>query len=230
MNIFFISYNENNCEENWIRLLEFHPDAKRIHGITGINNAHIACNDLSSTDYFWTVDGDNWITKSLFLNTQLSNDLYMFKSIDPIYETATLLGGVKLWRKNSIVNSSMNKGDFSLNATNNKIIVDETFSITRYNTSAYDAWKTSFRHCVKLNSQIFKSRPSAKNLDFYLEQWKNIKKFDNNNNNANWCYNGFCDALEYTQSTENFEDLNLINDYYWLQNYFKTKYESLKKN
>lgn len=230
MDIFFISYNESNCEENWLRLLSFHGDSKRIHGIQGIDKAHMACNDLSTTEYFWTVDGDNWLTKPLDFILDRSKDLYLFRSVDPIYETPTLLGGVKLWRKNSIINSSMNKGDFSLNATSNKTVIDEEFSITKYNTSPYDAWKTAFRHCVKLTSQILKSRPNAKNLNFYIDQWRKTEKFDNGENNALWCYRGFNDALEYTGTDKSFEELNLINSYQWLEHFYKSKYESSEKN
>jgi hypothetical protein len=230
MDIFFISYNESNCEENWLRLLSFHKHSKRVHGIKGIDNAHMACNNLTTTEYFWTVDGDNWLTKPLEYSIDGSNDLYMFKSVDPIHETSTLLGGVKLWRKNSIVNASMNKGDFSLNATKNKIIIEDPYSITRYNTSKYDAWKTAFRHCVKLTSEIFRSRPNAKNLDFYLQKWQETKELDNKNNNAIWCYYGYRDALEFTELHKSFIELNLINDYQWLETFFKNKYESFEKN
>jgi hypothetical protein len=230
MDIFFISYNESNCEENWLQLLSFHNNAKRIHGIKGIDRAHMVCNNLSTTEYFWTVDGDNWLTRSLEFSIDGACDLYMFKSTDPIHGGPTLLGGVKLWRKNSIVNDNMSKGDFSLNATTNKKIIESSYSITRYNSSKYDAWKTAFRHCVKLSSDIFRSRPNAKNLDFYLEQWSKTKDLDNNDNNAAWCYRGYCDALEFTTNHKSFEKLNLINDYQWLEQFFKYKYEPFEKN
>ena len=38
----FISFREPNCEENYENLLTQVPYAKRIHGVKGIHQAHIA--------------------------------------------------------------------------------------------------------------------------------------------------------------------------------------------
>lgn len=218
MDIFFISFKENNCEANWHRLLEFHPNAKRIHGVKGIDQVHLACDTLSTTNYFWTVDGDNWLTEFLQYDGDV-DDLVMFKAIDPLHDTPTLLGGVKIWRKGSIINPSMSKGDFSLNATAKKQIVDKCYSITAYNTSAYDTWKTSFRHCVKLMSMIFRDRPNARNINFYLDQWQACET--SNKPFAEWAYQGYLDAKDYANRHDgDIDQLNNINNYEWLQLFF----------
>lgn len=222
MDIFFISFKEINCESNWQRLKELHPTANRIHGVVGIDRVHLLCDELATTDYFWTVDGDNWITEPLVFN-EPEADLTMFKAVDPLHQTLTLLGGVKLWRKGSIVNRDMSKGDFSLNATKSKQVLDLALSITKYNDSEYDAWKTAFRHCVKLMSVIFQSRPNAKNLDTYISQWRATK--DVTEKNAEWAYKGYLDAVEYVDLHDpNLEELYKINNYVWLENYFKEKH------
>ena len=221
-NIFFISFREHNAEENWIRLLQLHPRAVRIHGIKGIDKIHLACNDLSTTEFFWTVDGDNWIIDPLIYETP-SSDLTMFRALDPLSFNTTLLGGVKLWRKDSIVNKDMSKGDFSLNATKTKITLDDYYTETRYNSSSFDAWKTAFRHCVKLMSVLFRSRPSAKNIDTYINQWKSTET--STGKNAKWAYKGYLDAKEYVLIYDNdIPRLNMINDYDWLENFFREKY------
>jgi hypothetical protein len=223
MDIFFISFKESMCEYNWNNLLSYHPEAKRIHGIIGINHAHIACDQLSSSEYFWTVDGDNFVTEQLVYNENITHDLVMFKSFDPLQENLTLLGGVKIWKKGSIVNKDMSKGDFSLNATRNKIVIDKSYSTTMYNSSPFDAWKTSFRHCVKLMSVIFQSRPNAKNVDIYLDQWRSCK--DKTILNSNWAYLGYTDAEDYVLKSNNvLSELNRINDYQWLTNKFRNTY------
>jgi hypothetical protein len=229
MDIFFISYQELNAEVNWGQLLRYHPNAKRIHGITGIDKIHLICDQLSTTEFFWTIDGDNWLDRELVYTDPMNTDLIMFKAIDPIHGGLTLLGGAKLWRKGSIVNRDMSKGDFSLNATQSKKVVDYSFSTTNYNRSPYDAWKTAFRHCVKLMSMIFRDRPNAKNLDTYIAQWESCKT--SNGYNADWAYKGFLDAREYTQLFDNnFDQLNKINDYSWLSKYFKERHGTLKTN
>jgi len=219
MDVFFISFRESNCESNWQQLLKFHPNAIRIHGVLGIDKVHVLADKLCTTDYFWTVDGDNWVTEELVFYNPM-NDLTMFKAIDPITNDTTLLGGVKLWKKGSIINPSMNKGDFSLNATSNKLVLEQTFSITKYNHSPYDAWKTAFRHCVKLQSVIFKNRPGARNLEKYLQHWESCEFSEELN--AGWAWQGFKDSKVFVaQHGEDFDQLNNINDYKWLQGYYK---------
>lgn len=223
--IFFISFNESNQEDNWHKLLTLHSDAIRLHGIKGIDKVHLLANDIADTEYFWTIDGDNWIIKELCWNTLIPVDLLMFNALDPITNNQTNLGGVKLWRKDSIINKTMEKGDFCLNATTTKSVISEYFSYTNYNTSPFDAWKTSFRHCVKLLSTLFKSRPYASNIDRYISHWKECEHLDSGNNHASWAYNGYLDATEYVSIyDDDHKNLLNINNYSWLKDYFYSKY------
>lgn len=201
-----------------------HPDAMRLHGIKGIDKVHLTCDQLSTNDFFWTVDGDNYLVDSLVYNEKIDTPLLLFHAIDPIDKMPTLLGGVKLWKKGSIINPSMNKGDFCLNATASKKVIDKSYSITTYNASPFDAWKTSFRHCVKLMSVIFKSRPGAKNINRYLDHWKSCN--ESTEANANWCYLGYKDAEAYVQTYDNnLTELFKINDYAWLTSHFNKLHE-----
>ena len=221
-NIFFISFNESNQETNWARVLDLHPDAIRLHGIKGIDKVHLACNELCSTENFWTVDGDNWLLEELIWDVGVPADLLLFNALNPLNGLPTNLGGVKLWKKDSIINKDMSKGDFCLNATAKKMSLRKVFSRTDYNNTAYEAWKTAFRHCVKLLSSIFKSRSSLNYADEYLEQWKRCDTLDNGVNNARWAHQGYLDAVEYVEDTAN--DIHNINNYQWLKNYFNERY------
>jgi hypothetical protein len=216
--IFFISFNESNQETNWARVLELHPDAIRLHGIKGIDKVHLACNDLCSTENFWTVDGDNWLLEELIWDVDMPADLLLFNALDPFSGLPTNLGGVKLWKKDSIINKDMSRGDFCLNATAKKMSLRKVFSRTDYNNTPYEAWKTAFRHCVKLLSPIFKARPNLNYADAYLEKWQSCGALDNGINNAQWAYRGYLDAVKYVEDTAN--DIHNINNYQWLKNYF----------
>jgi len=208
--IFFISYNESNCEENWLNVLLYHPTAKRIHGVKGIDRAHLICDQLCQTEYFWTIDGDNFLYKKL--DFEPNCDLHLFLIYDPIFNELTRLGCVKLWKKGKIIHTDMSKGDFCLNATEFKNSESIVFSECRYTNTPYDAWKTAFRHCVKLSSSILKDRPNAQNLDHYLEKWKTSNQ--SKIKNSEWCYKGYIDALDFAAKYQNdFEVLNQINDY-----------------
>lgn len=223
--IFFISYQESNCEQNWRRLLEFHPDAKRIHGIKGIHNVHLSANLLSQTEFFWTVDGDNYLLKPLKIVELPEVDLTIFHSEDPLCPETTALGSVKLWRKDSMINKDMSKGDFTLFSTATKKVIPDCFGISIYNATPFETWKTSFRHCVKLLSCILQSRDPkyATNINRYIANWKNTQ--NSAGLNANWAYKGFLDAEDYVKIYDNnMTELNKINDYKWLNNFWSTKY------
>ena len=68
--IIYLSYDEPNAEKNYADLCQKIPWAKRVHGIKGSDAAHKACAQLSETDRFITVDGDNRIREE-FLNQVL---------------------------------------------------------------------------------------------------------------------------------------------------------------
>jgi glyoxylate utilization-related uncharacterized protein len=71
--IIYLSYDEPNAEKNYADLLAKVPWAKRIHGVKGSDAAHKACANLSETDRFVTVDGDNIIRED-FLNQEVNFD------------------------------------------------------------------------------------------------------------------------------------------------------------
>ena len=81
--IFFISYNESNCEDNWQNLLTLHPASRRIKNIQGIDRSHMECNQLSTTEKFWTIDGDNWLLQKLPIDITVNHDLIFFNSKVP---------------------------------------------------------------------------------------------------------------------------------------------------
>jgi len=243
--VFFISYDEPNCEQNWQQLLTFHPKAKRIHGIKGIDVSHIICHNMATTNKFWTVDGDNWLLSDLNITTskcwvdiktnqskmenlnlnEESIELIIFDSLDIIDKKPSGLGSVKLWLKNKIINNNMNKGDFCKNATSKLTRSETILTEHRYNTTPYSTWKNSFRIMVKCYSFI-----CPESLQYNIKKYHNFDKFDDGKNNAIWAHKGFLDAKEYVEECENdFDKINLINDYDWLERKFNACAEDWQK-
>lgn len=68
--IIYLSYDEPNAEKNYADLCSKVPWAKRVHGVEGSDAAHKACANLSETDRFITIDGDNTIDER-FLNQEI---------------------------------------------------------------------------------------------------------------------------------------------------------------
>ena len=65
----YISYMEPNKEVNWADLKNKVPWAKRVDGVKGFDSAHKAAADISETDFFISVDGDNIIDERFLLQT-----------------------------------------------------------------------------------------------------------------------------------------------------------------
>ena len=78
--IVFISYQEPNADENYGKLKERFPLAKRLHGVKGIHQAHIAAAKKCFTKMFWIVDGDaiieNNFTKFRNIRSMLCNKIF----------------------------------------------------------------------------------------------------------------------------------------------------------
>ena len=101
LDVIFISYNESNAEANWQRVLEKAPHALRVDGVRGIFNAHKAAAKLASTDMFYVVDGDAYLTddwKFDFNPTIFDRDCaYVWHSRNPVNDLMYGYGGVKLF-------------------------------------------------------------------------------------------------------------------------------------
>jgi len=207
-NVFFICCGESNQEENWQRLLEFHPDARKISNITGISEAHLMCNELSITDRFWTVDGDNWLLEKLELAEEKDEDLIFFTSVDPIDGSVSTIGSVKLWRKNSFINQDMSKGDFCKHATKTSAAIEKILSIHKYDNTPEEAWRHTFRHLVKNMAGII----PRDCLPLNISRVKKHKKLNP------YSYRGYLDAKQYIKECKgDFQKINLVNDYNWLK-------------
>ncbi len=68
--IIYLSYDEPNAEKNYADLCKKIPWAKRIHGVKGSDAAHKACANISDTERFITIDGDNIINPEFLTKQQ----------------------------------------------------------------------------------------------------------------------------------------------------------------
>jgi hypothetical protein len=102
--VVFISYNEANAEENYLRLLDKCPRATRVHGVKGIHNAHIKAAQMCSTDMIWVVDGDAVIEDDFNFDLVMSSYdidcVHVWSSRNPINNLEYGNGGVKLLPRN----------------------------------------------------------------------------------------------------------------------------------
>jgi hypothetical protein len=175
--IVFISYNEPNADENFAKLIKQFPRAKRVHGVKGIHQAHIAAAKLATTPMFWVVDGDAVIEDNFKFNLLLpkhdTDIVHVWLSRNPINDLKYGYGGVKLLPKQLTENMDVNQIDMTMSISNRFKVVQEVSNITAFNTDPFNTWKSAFRECVKLVSKPFTQGYQEETED-RLITWCNI--------------------------------------------------------
>jgi hypothetical protein len=210
----FISYNEPNAEDNWLRVLEKAPHAKRVDGVTGIFNAHKAAAKLASTDMFYVVDGDAYLTddwKFDFNPTIFDRDCaYVWHSRNPVNDLMYGYGGVKLFprsilrKKRKWTTLDMFAGLFK------KVkVVDTVSNVTAFNTDEFSTWRSAFRECVKLYTSN-----QLTELNVWLTAGED-KPF------GKYAIAGATAGYQFAMNNkDNQQVLNNINNYDWLKEQF----------
>lgn len=190
----YLTYDEPQKEEFWIKIRNMIPWAKRVDGVKGSDAAHKAAADASDTDRFILIDGDN-IPDESFFNLTLE-----YPSSD--YEKATFRwrarnyinglmygnGGLSSWSKEFVYNMKTHENSDGSDDTCVEFCFDplywamhDCYSTTYPNGSAFHAWRAGFREGVKMcldrgakpSAEKFKESVHKRNLD-HLTIWHNI--------------------------------------------------------
>jgi len=220
--VVFISYNEPNAEENYQNLLKKVPDAKRVHDVTGIHQAHIEAAKMCRTDMIWIVDGDAQIIEDFDFDYQVhrweKDIVHVWRSQNPINGLEYGYGGVKLFPRNMTINMDTTKPDMTTSISSKFKVVEQVSNITAFNTGPFEAWKSAFRECVKLASRTI-NRQQDDETESRLEIWKTVgadKQY------GEYAIKGAIQGHEYgIKYKDNADALRFINDFNWLQKKFK---------
>jgi hypothetical protein len=200
LDIVYLSYDEPQKEEFWLKIKNMVPWAKRVDGVKGSDAAHKAAGEISDTERFILIDGDNMPTESFF-NLQLD-----FSNKDPKYKLAQFRwkavnavnglrygnGGMSSWTKTYVANMKTHEAqkdgdatriaDFCLDSADNLYwAMHDCYSTTYPNFTPFQAWRAGFREGVKmcLNSgevpsvEEFKQTVASRNLN-NLTIWHNV--------------------------------------------------------
>jgi hypothetical protein len=218
--IFFISYDEANAEENWSTLKKLAPTARRISGIKGLKLAHHRAAEMSFTKMFYVVDGDAEILETFRFNNRVEDytAVYVWKSRNPINGLEYGYGGVKLLPKQKVLKMDHGKVDMTTSLSENFYIMPEISNITRFNTDEFSTWRSAFRECVKLSSRAI-DRTYETETDQRLETWCTEGK---DKPFGNYCIAGALEGKKYGEMhIGNAIMLSKINDFDWLETYFE---------
>jgi hypothetical protein len=164
----YLSYDEPQKEEFWLKIKNMVPWARRVDGVKGSDAAHKAAAEESWTERFILIDGDNMPDMNFF-NLELD-----FRDKDPIYQKAQFRwravnhinglrygnGGMSSWTKEYVMNMKTHEHsdgdnkttvDFCLDSSDNLYwSMHDCYSTTYPNYTPFQAWRAGFREGVKM--------------------------------------------------------------------------------
>jgi hypothetical protein len=152
LDIIFISYDEPDADLNFQHLKDRFPHARRVHGIKGIANAHIAAAKKAMTKFFYVVDGDAKVRDDFDFSfkPQVGEEQYVhiWNAHNPIGLTYGY-GGVKLFNK-EFFKDVKNQLDFSTTLTKDVKYHEQISCDTLFNSDYLRAFRGAFREGAKL--------------------------------------------------------------------------------
>jgi hypothetical protein len=219
--VFMITYDEPNAEENWQHLRSLCPTAKRISGVTGIQAGYRACAQQTVTPYFFAVDGDNHIVNPTIFATRLRpgpDEVIIWHARNPINGLAYGHGGIKLFPTRLMREPKPAPDiDISTSVSARSRHVRIIASEHRFNTTPYKTWATAFRETVKLVKDIARGH-EAEGARALLGHWCS-KGADQPLGDC--CIAGAIAGRDYAEAHQgNHDALACINDGTWLRQRF----------
>jgi hypothetical protein len=190
----YLSYDEPQREEFWVRIQNMIPWARRVDGIRGSDSAHKAAAQASITERFILIDGDNMPSEKFFNLTFEFPDnvwegaVYRWRAQNHINGLMYGNGGLSSWTREFVKNMRTHENTDGREESQiefcfepNYWAMHDCYSITYPNASAFQAWRAGFREGVKMclvrgarpNLNEFRTSVHQRNLD-HLTIWHNV--------------------------------------------------------
>jgi hypothetical protein len=194
LDVVYLSYDEPNKEEFWVKIRNLVPWAVRVDGVKGSDAAHKAAAAASNTERFILIDGDNLPDAEFFNQTlEFPNDEYeqavfRWRAHNNINGLMYGNGGLSSWTKTFVNRMQTHENTDGRVETEVEFCFDplywamhDCYSTTYPNGSAFHAWRAGFREGVKMclnrgakpTLEEFKYSVHQRNLD-HLTIWHNI--------------------------------------------------------
>lgn len=190
----YLSYDEPQKEEFWVKIQNMVPWAKRVDGVKGSDAAHKAAAEASDTERFILIDGDN-IPNADFFNLTLEfpteeyeRAVFRWRARNHVNGLMYGNGGLSSWTREFVRNMRTHEATDGRTETEVEFCFDplywpmyDCYSVTYPNGSAFHAWRAGFREGVKMclnkgarpSVAEFKDRVHQRNLD-HLTVWHNV--------------------------------------------------------
>ena len=190
----YLSYDEPQKEEFWVKIRNMVPWAKRVDGIKGSDAAHKAAADASSTERFILIDGDNLPDEKFFNLTleyhteEYERAVFRWRARNHVNGLMYGNGGLSSWTREFAWNMRTHEATDGRTETEIEFCFDplywsmhDCYSTTFPNATPFQAWRAGFREGVKMclnkgarpELSEFKERVHHRNLD-HLTIWHNV--------------------------------------------------------
>lgn len=194
LDVIYLTYDEPQKEEFWVKIKNQIPWAQRVDGVKGSDAAHKAAAEASSTERFILIDGDNmpdWEFFNLTLTyptEEYEQAVYRWRARNHINGLMYGNGGLSSWTRDFVLNMKTHENTDGRDETVVEFCFDplywpmyDCYSTTFPNSSPKHAWRAGFREGVKMcldkgrkpTLNEFKDRVHRRNLD-HLSIWHNV--------------------------------------------------------
>ena len=190
----YLTYDEPQREEFWVKVRNMVPWAKRVDGVKGSDAAHKAAAAASGTERFILIDGDN-LPDPEFFNLTLNlpdqtweSAVFRWRARNHVNGLMYGNGGLSSWTRTFVNNMKTHEATDGSVETQVEFCFDplywamhDCYSVTYPNGSAFHAWRAGFREGVKMclnkgarpSVADFKERVHHRNFD-HLSIWHNV--------------------------------------------------------
>jgi len=190
----YLTYDEPQKEEFWVKIRNQIPWAKRVDGVKGSDAAHKAAAAASDTERFILIDGDNLPDPKFFnLTLELPDSewegaVFRWRACNHVNGLMYGNGGLSSWTRTFVNNMRTHEATTGTTETEVEFCFDplywpmhDCYSTTYPNGSAFHAWRAGFREGVKMclnrgarpTISEFRDRVHKRNLD-HLTIWHNV--------------------------------------------------------
>jgi hypothetical protein len=162
LDFIFLTYDEPQKEEFWVKVKNMIPWAKRVDGVHGSDAAHKAAAAASDTERFILCDGDNMPDPKFFdltldITEQNRHAQFRWRARNHINGLYYGNGGMSSWTRTFVNNMKTHENTDGRSETNIEFCFDplywpmhDCYSTTYPNGSAKQAWRAGFREGVKM--------------------------------------------------------------------------------
>jgi hypothetical protein len=190
----YLTYDEPQREEFWVRIKNMIPWAVRVDGVKGSDAAHKAAAAASTTERFILIDGDNMPDESFFnLTLEFPDEtwesaVFRWRARNHINGLMYGNGGISSWTRTFVNSMRTHEATDGTAETEVEFCFDplywamhDRYSITYPNGSDFHAWRAGFREGVKMclnrgtkpTLAEFRQQVHHRNLD-HLTIWHNV--------------------------------------------------------